>query len=68
MAQPRGRGALRTNLNLTLSPAQRSQTEENDQPGAQMNHEKQSQQQSFQDDQQLKIQGESTDQLNCLKH
>jgi hypothetical protein len=65
MAQPRGRGALRTNLNLTLSPAQRSQTEENDQPWAQMNREKQSQQQSFQDDQQMEIQGESTDQSNC---
>jgi hypothetical protein len=48
MVQPRGRGALRTDLNLTLSPAQRSQAEENDQLGAPKNHEEQTQQLSFQ--------------------
>jgi hypothetical protein len=68
MAQPRGRSALRTDLNLTLSPAQRSQAEENDQLEAPKNHEEQAQQLSFHDNQQKENQGESTDQSNCCEH
>jgi hypothetical protein len=68
MVQPRRRGALRTDLNLTLSPAQHSQDEENDQLEAPKNHEEQAQQLSFQDEHQKENQGESTDQSNCCEH